>query len=210
MSSSRRVTWAIAVIGVAGLCVAASCAHRARTNAPPPETLAIGDVPGIKIVPTATPTPEPAGGKNTIAPFPVPGDTSRVSALRRKMMNVPRSGVTTVAPLPPPVPSQPGPQGQESSPGTTTAVVELPEPIEQYPPRYPEGFCKGQPLSATVLVMAHVLADGTVGDTRVAQSIPTLDEEAVACVKRWRFKPARDETGPTAVWVAVPIRWECR
>src|SRR5258708_7195510 len=34
-------------------------------------------------------------GHTTIAPFPVPGDTSRASAERMKLMNVPRQGQTT-------------------------------------------------------------------------------------------------------------------
>lgn len=41
-------------------------------------------------------------GRTTIAPFPVPGDTSKGAAARMKMLNVPKSGMTTIAPMPPP------------------------------------------------------------------------------------------------------------
>jgi TonB family protein len=49
-----------------------------------------------------------------------------------------------------------------------------------------------------------------VGDVRVVHTEPgqgTLGDAAVACVRQWRFKPARANGAPTAVWVAVPIRF---
>lgn len=50
----------------------------------------------------ARPLAVPYGGRVTIAPFPVPGDTSPGAAARMKWLNTPQLGVTTIAPMPPP------------------------------------------------------------------------------------------------------------
>jgi protein TonB len=91
--------------------------------------------------------------------------------------------------------------------GDYVFVTELPEAVERTKPEYPAA-ARGTGVSGTVMVQALVLADGTVGDTRIVKSIPPLDAAAVSCVRQWKFKPARNNEGPTAVWVGVPIRFE--
>jgi TonB family protein len=47
-----------------------------------------------------------------------------------------------------------------------------------------------------------------VHDVRVVKSIPELDGAAMACMRQWKFKPAKDEHGqPVTVWVGVPIKF---
>jgi protein TonB len=150
----------------------------------------------------------------TIAPFPVPGDTSRDGVQKWKTLNLPKQGLTTVAPLPPPVGPAPQivvvpPERGDSLPriGDFVYVEELPEPIERPKPVHPEAARRAG-VVGTVTVQALVLRDGSVGDVRVIQSIPMLDQAAVDCVRRWRFKPALAGGQPVAVWVGIPIRFE--
>lgn len=90
--------------------------------------------------------------------------------------------------------------------GDYVYVTELPEAIERVAPVYPES-ARQAGVSGTVMVQALVLADGTVAETRIAKSIPLLDEAAASCVRKWKFKPARGKDGPTAVWIATPIKF---
>ena len=93
--------------------------------------------------------------------------------------------------------------GERPKFGEYVYVEELPEAVQKVRPAYPSELR----VEGTVLVQALVLEDGSVGDVRVVQSIPMLDEAAVACVRQWRFKPARTAGHPVAVWVAVPVRF---
>jgi TonB family protein len=148
---------------------------------------------------------------NTIGPFPVPGDTSRDAVERWRTSNRPRRGETTVAPLPPPMPRN----GQDAlaapPPGGTMTLwppgqplVEPPVPIQQPAPVYPERARRAG-LAGDVMLHVQVLHDGRVGRVRVLRSVPGLDEAAIACVRRWRFRPARDAKGRVMSWLAVPF-----
>ncbi len=91
-------------------------------------------------------------------------------------------------------------------PGENVFVEELPEAIVKVPPIYPE-LARQSRVEGTVLVQALVGKDGRVKATRVAQSVPMLDEAAVSSVRRWVFRPAHTKKMPVAVWVTVPIRF---
>ena len=90
--------------------------------------------------------------------------------------------------------------------GEYVYVDELPEAITKVPRAYPDEARRAG-IEGTVMVQCLVLEDGSVGDTRVVKSVPELDEAAVACVRQWRFQPARSKGRPVAVWVAVPVRF---
>jgi TonB family protein len=79
-----------------------------------------------------------------------------------------------------------------------------PELIERVPPEYPEA-ARAANISGTVAVMARVSRSGSVQQTFIAWSIPGLDEAAVRAVSQWRFRPARENGRPAAVWVSVPV-----
>ena len=153
-------------------------------------------------------------GRTTIAPYPVPSDTSRAAARLGRVLNVPKSGVTTVAPLPQPVPSTPLGEQQKMSANTGALpkwgdyvhVTELPEVIERVAPAYPaEAREKG--IQGTVMVKALVLKDGSVSEAHAMQQIPYLSAAAEEIVRRWRFKPAMDGQNPVAVWVSTPVKF---
>src|SRR5258706_9088117 len=91
----------------------------------------------------------PPAGHTTIAPFPVPGDTGRDAAERRKLLNVPKPGVPTLVPLSP----APAPGTTSVAPpaadigglpkyGDYVYVEELPEAITRVAPAYPEAARK--------------------------------------------------------------------
>ena len=206
MRGLARVSRAGVVLGgFALLAACASCAHHS-------------DVTSTAGAPLATRRARPDSARmRTIAPFPVPGDTSSEETLKRKMLNLPKSGLTTIAPLPPPGPAPKAPAPQQGTPPQAGEVLpgpddyvqvdELPEAIERAQPEYPKA-AREAGVSGTVTVQALVLRDGRVGDVRVMRSIPMLDKPAIDCVKRWRFKPARAAGQPVAVWVTIPIRFE--
>jgi protein TonB len=90
--------------------------------------------------------------------------------------------------------------------GDYVYIEELPEAVTRVAPEYPD-LARDANVDGTVLVQALVGRDGRVRDVRVVQSIPMLDEAAVAAVRKWVFKPALANNKPVAVWVAVPVRF---
>jgi len=90
--------------------------------------------------------------------------------------------------------------------GEYVYVEELPEAVTKVPPSYPEE-ARESGVQGVVLVQVLVIEDGSVADWKIVNSIPLLDEAAVAAVLQWRFKPARTAGKPVAVWVAVPVHF---
>ena len=163
--------------------------------------------------------------ERTIAPFPVPGDTSARSQMRWRTLNLPRSGITTIAPLP-----APDAKGQSS--GATGYAVPaldsllqkrleqhqadcsdefpvLPEPVYRVDPVAPPGTPSAGP-KRIIKVFAVVSEEGLVEAAQSAGPPSSLDSTAVACVRQWRFKPAMHCGHAFPVWVAIPIRFDGR
>jgi protein TonB len=70
----------------------------------------------------------------------------------------------------------------------------------QYPRRAFEACVEG-----TVVVLIGIDAEGSVSASKVVQSRDGLDEAAVACVKKWRFKPARKAGVAVGTVALAPI-----
>jgi TonB family protein len=104
---------------------------------------------------------------------------------------------------------KPPPPAKRPAFGEYVYVEELPEAVTKVPPVYPDEARKAG-VEGVVLVQVLVVEDGTVADYRIVNSVPGLDDVAVACVRQWRFKPALSAGKPVAVWVAVPIRFSLR
>lgn len=101
------------------------------------------------------------------------------------------------------------PPGKLPELGDLVYVEELPQAVLRVTPLYPEDARK-RAIEGEVLVQALVDPAGKVVKTRVARSIPGLNESAVQAVRHWRFLPARDSGGPIAVWVDVPVTFTLR
>ena len=72
-------------------------------------------------------------------------------------------------------------------------------------PEYPDWARKAR-IQGQVLLEVEVLEDGSVGAVEVVKSLLyELDELAVKAVRQWKFKPARAQGQPVAVWVRLPI-----
>lgn len=90
--------------------------------------------------------------------------------------------------------------------GEYVYTEELPEKTEGVAPLYPQ-LAREAGVEGTVMVQALIDASGRVVDTRIVKSIPMLDAAAMDCVRKWRFKPARSNGQPIAVWVGCPVRF---
>jgi len=79
------------------------------------------------------------------------------------------------------------------------------------PPRYPISAFRER-AQGTVVLRAQVMEDGTSGAVNLHKSsgFDSLDEAAVATVKRWRFKPATKDGKPVEQWVNIPITFSLK
>jgi protein TonB len=85
--------------------------------------------------------------------------------------------------------------------------VSLPRVIKQVPAQYTKE-AMDQRIEGQVVLDVVVLADGSVGDVQVAQSLDSvygLDAEAVKAMKQWEFGPGTKDGKAVAVRVAVKI-----
>jgi TonB family protein len=71
-------------------------------------------------------------------------------------------------------------------------------------PEYPLAAFRKR-ITGTVLVEVLVGEGGEIAHAEVRESIPELDDEALACVHRWKFQPAKRQNRPVAVVVQAPI-----
>ena len=177
---------------------------------PVPRPALMSRTPGPLITPGS-----PIEERATIVPFPIPGDTSRSAIERSKAMNAPRVGVTVLAPQANGVRVKYDRHGRFqverfSDPSTgrfvkADPIVWFRDSLVVPVPVYPRAV-RDSSLAGTVVVMARVMPDGTVGETRVSQSIPALDQAAVQMVKLLRFRPA-SQAEAAVVWLVIPVKF---
>jgi TonB family protein len=87
-----------------------------------------------------------------------------------------------------------------------------PRLLQQFRPNYTSDAMRAK-VQGVVHLEGVVLPDGTVGDVRVTRSLDRsfgLDEEAVKCVRRWRFAPGTRFGEPVAVLVNFEIEFTLR
>jgi protein TonB len=76
--------------------------------------------------------------------------------------------------------------------------------IRKVPPVYPqEAFVKK--IEGTVLLEIYIDSTGKVARARVLQSIPSLDQAAIACVLQWVFAPAVKGGRPVLTTAHAPV-----
>ena len=98
-----------------------------------------------------------------------------------------------------------------AGPMSVGQVANPPVLVRRISPEYPEE-ARRKEIEGLVVVEAILDREGRVEpNVQVVRSIPILDEEAVAAVRKWRFRPARDRDGsPVRVILEVPIRFVLR
>lgn len=131
----------------------------------------------------------------------------------------------TPQPTPKPVP-QPQPttakqaQTQQPRPATQPIAVAAapmaspdvgPKPTSSPKPPYPLTAFKAK-QEGKVVVELEVLEDGAVGQVRLAQSstVESLDESALATVKKWTYLPAQKGGQIVKQWIRVSILFEVK
>lgn len=75
-----------------------------------------------------------------------------------------------------------------AAPSLAVQRVEPPRVIKRVEPVYPDSARRAG-IVGVVVVEASIGADGKVGDVKVVQSIPELDEAALAAVRQWEYAP---------------------
>lgn len=102
-----------------------------------------------------------------------------------------------------------------STPVTVYAVgdgVSLPTLVREVKPAFTAQALAAR-IQGSVLLSAVVLADGTVGDVVVTQSLDTqfgLDAQAVSAAKQWLFSPGMKDGLPVAVRVTIEMTFTIR
>lgn len=164
-----------------------------------------------KIAPTRVVTPPKLDKRGTAraasAAPPPPAEEARNEAANAPVSDaaaVPSSGVATGI-----VGGTAG--GLGDAPLALAAVATPPELLERVVPEYPP---RARALEVEGQVVLEVVLDrrGTPEpDIRVLRSVALLDAAAIAAVRQWRFRPARDAAGkPVRVIMEVPVRFVLR
>ena len=100
--------------------------------------------------------------------------------------------------------------GQEVLPdrGVYVRVDELPEPVKQVKPGYPE-IAREAGVEGLVIVMVLVGKTGRVLDARLddKRQVPMLNDVALAAARQWVFTPALTGGNPVPVWTAIPFHF---
>lgn len=90
--------------------------------------------------------------------------------------------------------------------------ITLPVVVRQVQAHYTPAAMTAR-LEGTVVLQSVVLADGTVGDVRVLQSLDTehgLDDQAIAAMKQWIFRPGQRVGKPVAVRILCEMKFTLR
>jgi protein TonB len=101
--------------------------------------------------------------------------------------------------------------GTGTGPVPVGQVANPPSLVRRVAPVYPEE-ARRRDIEGLVLLEAILDRDGSIEPSvKVLRSIPLLDAEAIAAVRQWRFRPARNKAGePLRVILEIPIRFVLR
>lgn len=142
-------------------------------------------VPAPRTAPVPAPRPEAADTTTEAAPSATDGVTGGI-----------RGGVAG---------------GLGDAPLALAAVARPPELLDRVVPEYPR---RARALEVEGQVVLEVVLDRQgrpESDIRVLRSVPLLDAAAIAAVRQWRFRPARDAAGQAVrVVMEVPVRFVLR
>jgi TonB family protein len=60
-------------------------------------------------------------------------------------------------------------------------------------------------VTGEVVIDLRIAKDGSVGDARIAKSVPMLDKAALKAAKQWTFEPALKDGKPVEVLVTITM-----
>jgi periplasmic protein TonB len=116
---------------------------------------------------------------------------------------------TLVQPVPgPSLPPHPGVGSPTPLRSGRSTFDNLPRFVAQPEPIYPL-MARERGWEGTVVLHIEMLANGTVGEVKVAESsgYPILDNAAQDAVKRWRHLPIKRNGVAVTEWAALPVRF---
>lgn len=94
-----------------------------------------------------------------------------------------------------------------ATPAFAQTKTEPPVPVRTVPPEYPDEL-RREGVSGLVMVKCSIDQQGNVVETEVEKSSnPAFEKPAVAAVKKWKFKPAKQDGNPVAIKVSIPIKF---
>jgi periplasmic protein TonB len=85
--------------------------------------------------------------------------------------------------------------------------TEPPVPVRTVAPEYPDEL-RREGVSGLVMVKCSIDEQGNVTETIIEKSSnAAFEKPAVAAVKKWKFKPAKQDGAPVAIKVSIPIKF---
>ncbi|MEO5819139.1 MAG: TonB family protein [Vicinamibacteraceae bacterium] len=90
--------------------------------------------------------------------------------------------------------------------------VTAPRIVYQASPQYTPEAMRAK-VQGVALLSGIVAIDGTLHDIRIARSLDGtfgLDQEAIACVRQWRFRPGTRQGQPVPVSVTIEVAFNLR
>lgn len=84
---------------------------------------------------------------------------------------------------------------------------EPPVPVRTVAPDYPRDL-RNQGISGVVMVRCTIDDQGNVAETTVSKSSNAdFDKFALDAVKKWKFKPGKQDGNPISMTVTIPIKF---
>lgn len=94
-----------------------------------------------------------------------------------------------------------------TAPGVFAQTKEPPVPVRTVAPDYPEEL-RRDGVSGVVTVKCIIDEKGNVTEPEVEKSSNgAFDKPALAALKKWKFKPAKQDGAPVSVKVSIPIKF---
>ena len=93
------------------------------------------------------------------------------------------------------------------APAAFAQTKEPPVPVRTVAPDYPDEL-RREGVSGIVTVKCTIDEKGNVVEPEVEKSTNgAFDKNAIAALKKWKFKPAKQDGAPVAVKVSIPIKF---
>lgn len=93
------------------------------------------------------------------------------------------------------------------APAFAQTKTEPPVPVRTIAPEYPSEL-RREGISGLVMVRCSIDEQGNVTETEVEKSSnAAFEKPAVAAVRKWKFKPAKQDGTPAAIKVSIPIKF---
>lgn len=93
------------------------------------------------------------------------------------------------------------------APALAQTKAEPPVPVRTVAPDYPAEL-RREGVSGLVMVKCSIDVQGNVAEVEVEKSSnAAFEKPAISAVKKWKFKPARQDGSPVAITVSIPIKF---